>query len=258
MLNIFRRESQQVEFHVENAINFVREQLSVKVAQIFEYRISYGVFKGMNIVPEFTWNKADVGAMILGLYEKEVIQVLEKNPGSTLINLGAGDGYYAIGGVVSGLFQNSIAFEMNPNSRKVIREGLKLNSATNKVRILGEAHKDFWKSLQLPPEMLHGCLVLSDIEGGEFEIFDRPAFEYFKSSIIIIEIHDWVAEGSEKLKDLVFSSEKTHRAEEIRTTGRDLSAIPEVATFSDSDRWLLCSEGRPILMRWLVFYPLES
>jgi hypothetical protein len=256
MLNVFRRKSTQGEILVEDTITLLREQLTDKIAQIFEFRVSYGVFKGMNIVPEFTWSKADTGSMILGLYEKEVVQILEKNPGSTLINLGAGDGYYAIGGVVSGLFQNSIAFEMNPISRKVIREGLKLNRATNKVCILGKAHKDFWKSLQLPPEKLHGCLVLSDIEGREFEIFERSAFEYFKNSIIIIEIHDWVAEGPEKLRDLMFYSEKTHRAEEITTAARDLSEIPEVANFSDNDRWLLCSEGRPMLMRWLVFYPL--
>jgi hypothetical protein len=256
MRNIFRRKSPQGEILGENTITRLREELSDRVAQIFEYRISYGVFKGMEIVPKFTWNKADVGSMILGLYEKEVSHILEKNPGSTLINLGAGDGYYAIGGVISGLFQNSIAFETNPNSRKVMRECLKLNSATNRVRILGEAQKSFWKSLQLPDEKLHSCLVLSDIEGGEFEVFERSAFEYFKDSIIIIEIHDWVAEGSEKLRDLMFYSEKTHRAEEITTAARDLSKIPEVANFSDNDRWLLCSEGRPMLMRWIVFYPL--
>jgi hypothetical protein len=258
VLDILRRNFWKKDRLEQNPITILREELSHKLSQIFDYKVSYGVFKGMSIVPELTWNKADLGSMILGLYEKEVIQVLEENPRSTLINLGAGDGYYAIGGVVSGLFQKSIAFEMNSISRKVIREGLRLNNVSDKVQVFEIAEKNFWKLLQLPKEKSDDWLILSDIEGGEFELFDSSAFEFFRCSIVIIEIHDWVFEGPEKLKKLINFSEKTHEVEELTTSSRDLSTIPEVATFSDNERWLICSEGRPKLMKWLVFYPKKS
>jgi hypothetical protein len=39
---------------------------------------------------------------------------------------------------------------------------------------------------------------------------------------------------------------------------RDLSTIPEMASLSDSDRWLLCSESRPFLMRWVHCVPQQK
>ena len=41
----------------------------------------------------------------------------------------------------------------------------------------------------------------------------------------------------------------------IKNAARDLSWIPELDAMNDSDRWLICSEGRPKLMSWLIFAP---
>jgi tRNA G37 N-methylase Trm5 len=82
----------------------------------------------------------DRGGMILGMYEQEVITTLNQNRGRILINLGAGDGFYSIGGVKSGLFEESIAFEMRSESQSLIIENARLNGV--------EKNKRTWSSNQ--------------------------------------------------------------------------------------------------------------
>jgi len=234
-----------------------RLELSLKVCEIFNYEIGYGVFRGMRLGPESTWNRMDRGGMILGIYEHEVIKALSHNKGRILINLGAGDGFYAIGGVKSGLFEESMAFEMNPESQSLIAENARLNGV-EKISIYGLATKNFWISLKINSHDLEKTVVISDIEGNEFEIFDEAAFSYFEKSILIIEIHDWIEEGVSKLQSLVNASRGTHDYKILTTGARDPSEFEELSKFSDNERWLLCSEGRPKLMKWFVFKPKEA
>ena len=51
-------------------------------------------------------------------------------------------------------------------------------------------------------------------------------------------------------------SDDTHTITALVTGARDLSQFRELRMMSDTDRWLLCSEGRPRLMSWLRFDPI--
>ena len=44
---------------------------------------------------------------------------------------------------------------------------------------------------------------------------------------------------------------------QLTTTNRDMSKFKELENFSDDDRWLMCSEGRPELMNWWKFEPIS-
>ena len=240
--------------HQTSTIDVFRMELSRKVCEIFNNEVRYGVFRGMRLGPESTWNRMDRAGMILGMYEQEVITTLDQNRGRILINLGAGDGFYAIGAVKSGLFEESIALEMHAESRSLIVENAKLNRI-EKISIYGLAAKNFWINLRINPRDLERTMVISDIEGDEFEIFDETAFSYFEKSILIIEIHDWVEGGLSKIQTLINASCSTHDYKILTTGARDPSDFEELSSFSDNERWLLCSEGRPKLMKWFVFEP---
>ena len=41
----------------------------------------------------------------------------------------------------------------------------------------------------------------------------------------------------------------------LKTSSRDLSRFSELSEYSDSERWLIASEGRPRLMSWLRLDP---
>jgi hypothetical protein len=102
-------------------------------------------------------------------------------------------------------------------------------------------------------------VLLVDIEGGEFDLFDVKLFKALKGSIIFIELHDWmINDGDNKLAKLKSEASKYFNFTEITTTSRDLSVFPELRSFNDTDRWLICSESRKKLMTWLRLDPKSN
>ncbi len=124
----------------------------------------------------------------------------------------------------------------------------------NKLNIFGEATQDFY--LSISKKDLDKAVILIDIEGGEFSLLNRESFTHLKNSIIFIELHDWFfKDGKEKLTKLMNDAKHFFKISTLTTTSRDLSKFPELKDYSDSDRWLLASEGRSKLMTWLRLDP---
>jgi hypothetical protein len=218
--------------------------------------VRYGPLKGLKFTSNTYWAGADRGAMLLGLYELEVLNTFKDIPSkyNTFINVGAADGYYGVGVLVGNLFSKSICYEISKAGRETIKENASLNGASERVEIRGAANKDFYKDID--KAILDYSVLLIDIEGGEFEIVNKETFEAFKKSIIIIELHEWsISEGKIELEKMLNDSQSTHRVTEFRSGPRDPASFEELKMYSDTDRWLICSEGRPEVMRWWRFDP---
>lgn len=100
------------------------------------------------------------------------------------------------------------------------------------------------------------AVLLVDIEGGEFGLMDAAIFTALRDSAILIELHTgMVAQGEARLAQLLTDAAATHDVRELKTGARDLSGYAELADWTDTDRWLICSEGRPSLMSWLLLSP---
>ena len=172
------------------------------------------------------------------------------------MDLGAADGYYGIGVLVNGLFDYSYCFEVSEIGRKVINKNAEINGVAEKVSINGIAEMDFYKNL--PKDQLSKSVLFVDIEGGEFDLFDKKLFEVFKESIIFIEIHDdFFEDGKAKIEKIIDDASQYFDITTLTTSNRDLSKFSELKNFSDNDRWLICSEGRRRLMTWFRFDPKE-
>ena len=122
-----------------------------------------------------------------------------------------------------------------------------------KFHIRGLADRSFYKLI--PNDVLAASVILVDIEGAEFSLFDRELFSALRSSIIIIELHD---DSEDKLALLKNSAAEFFNICEMTTTARDMSKFDELRKLSDTDRWLLCSEGRPARMVWFRLDPKPS
>jgi hypothetical protein len=233
-----------------------RLKISHKLNKLFNSTVKYGPFKGLKFSNKTWWGSSDIGSMLLGIYEKEILNSLMNIPKnySTFINLGAADGYYCIGALINNLFQHSICYEISKEGRKIIKENAELNNVIKKIDIRGIAKKKFFT--ELPLKTISDSVLLIDIEGAEFELIDEETFKAFNKSIIFIELHQWLFyDENEKLIKLTKDSILTHNITKLQTGSRDLSIFPELKTFHDNDRWLICSEGRPRLMTWLRFDP---
>ena len=96
-----------------------------------------------------------------------------------------------------------------------------------------------------------------DVEGEEFNIFSKKEdFLKLKKSTIIIESHAlYFDDGNLKQENLINLASEFFNVTELKMSSRDLSNIEYLKKFSDSDRWLMCSEGRGQLMSWIRLDP---
>ncbi|MBX9399684.1 hypothetical protein K4L06_00065 [Lysobacter sp. BMK333-48F3] len=217
--------------------------------------VRYGPFRGLRLGPDTAWSVADRAPMLLGLYEQEVLESLARaGARRAFVNLGAGDGYYGVGALVAGLCQRSYCYEMGEKGRRIIGDTARLNGVRDRVEIRAKAEPGFY--LELPAEVVDDCVLFVDIEGAEFELLDQAAFQAFAKAVIFVELHDWFfQDGAQRMQTLRRNAAATHAVSEMTTAARDLSRLVELREFSDSDRWLLCSEGRGRQMDWIRFDP---
>jgi hypothetical protein len=168
--------------------------------------------------------------------------------------LGAGDGYYPIGLMKSGLFSSAIAFEGSELRRDQMERLADINGCKKNIEIRGYASEDCFDDLEF--NLLAQSVILSDIEGGEFNIFTEKNLKILSDSIIIIEIHDFLVPlGNSKLEELVNTATKYFKVTWLTTTGRNPSKFQELRDFNDIDRWLTMVEGRGPLMNWIRLDP---
>ena len=215
--------------------------------------VRYGPFAGLRLAAS-SWG-SDRASMLLGFYEKEILDLFADLPERTdiLVDLGAADGYYAIGAVVGGVVGRSICFEIEPAGREAIAANATANGVAEKIAIHGRAEADFAELLS--PEERARSVVLIDIEGAEFALLSPAVFAAMGEAMFVIEVHRWAEDGKSGLDRLIEDAAATHAPTVVRTGPRDLSSYPELEELPDNDRWLLCSEGRRRLGTWLVLTP---
>ena len=240
----------------EDSIRIRRSYLSKHISNIFNHKVHYGPFKGL-VLGKTLWGTTDRASMILGLYEQEVLNSIVRLPKKYkfFIDLGAADGYYAIGVLKNQFFSKSFCFEMSEKGRQIIQENAELNHVEKDITIHGVATKDFYKLI--PNINLSHSVMLVDIEGAEFDLFDYECLKTFRKSIIFIELHEsLVKNGLNKKNKLIENAKHFFKVSELTTTARDLSCFQELKDLNDNDRWLICSEGRDKLMTWLRLDPV--
>lgn len=231
------------------------ERISLETYEMCAGTVIYGPFKGLKLNKETWWGKSDLGSQCLGLYEKEVLNFIQRSKITfdTFVDIGAGDGYYATGMLVAGFVKKSVCFEISKIGRKKILENWKGNNSIGSIDIFGEATKK--KIIDLPIEKLGKTLILIDIEGNEFELLSRKVLSCLKNSFLIIEIHNWV-EGFEskysKLLEDIFCYFNVKVLEQVE---RETFKLNELRSYTDDNRLLLTSEQRPCRMRFLTLTP---
>lgn len=215
-----------------------------------------GPFAGLKIRLEATWGAGDRAGMLLGLYEKEVVETvadaLRTRP--VFIDIGAADGYYAVGVLKAGLAKRSIAFEMNPKARASIKALAELNGVQDDLEIHSAADAGSLASLSV--ESFDRCVVLCDIEGAEVFVLNDDALKLLSQAVIVVEIHDHEDMDEHQVERILRDRAAPIFDVQSFTTGaRSPLQIEEISDLTEDDQWLICSEGRKYRQTWLVFRP---
>ena len=235
-----------------------RYVLSERIARECDYTVANGPFTGLELSRDSWWSAADRGMMLLGYYEAEVLaQLADLCDGAAwLIDIGAADGYYAVGAVKAGLVPSAVCFEMSAEGRSVIQSNSAMNGVSDEIVVLGLAGRNFLD--EIPPEAWsedRPAVFLFDIEGGEFDLLTEDVLRRLRWSSLIVEIHEPIRAKERRADSLIERASKYFDVQIITTGARDPGACQLLELWSDDDRWLLCSESRTYLMRWMVLTP---
>lgn len=102
---------------------------------------------------------------------------------------------------------------------------------------------------------MNKTLYLVDIEGEEFALFNEFNLNFFKTSILIIENHDFMIDDKKLIKKFFNLINKYFNLEILLNSGRNPFSIKEIKDFGDDEKWLIMGEGRPRTIEWLVCIP---
>ncbi|HEY3875836.1 MAG TPA: hypothetical protein VGM92_10185, partial [Candidatus Kapabacteria bacterium] len=188
-----------------------------------------------------------LGPKLLGTYEKEVygvVQQIFQKQYDTIVNLGAGDGFYAVG--LGRYFPNShlICFEAIDWKHEQIESLAQLNECGGRVAIHGLCGNDDLA------EALAGSgrtLVVCDVEGAELALLDPAMTSRLAEVDMLVEMHDIIQPGISKAIHNRF--EATHDIKVMSTAPRTLEDWPK-SVAPPYNWWKLMSESREGPMTW--------
>ena len=252
-----------LKFRFHTALDKRKLWLVDHLFKISNDKVMSGPFKGMKLLKKSSWDKKiyefnpDLSSKIVGCYEQEVqskiVELQKINKKKYFINFGAGEGYFALGVLYSGFFEQSIAFEITDESRNIMIENSKINKLDNRLSIKYSANSSFLKDILDSGKKLDDIFILSDIEGAEFEIFNDDNLSKLKNCNLIIEFHRHPID--EKNKKFEEKLNKYFKVSLLSMSNRSFSDITLLKELNDDDRWLIASENRPYLMNWFVCTP---
>ncbi|WP_321959356.1 hypothetical protein [Burkholderia cenocepacia] len=243
-----------------NGADLYRFLLAQRLMHVTGGVVQDGPLAGFNIGTRATWRASDNGPKLLGFYEKEVCDLLADlaSERETLIDLGGADGFYAVGMVKTGVYQQCHCFEIEDASRENIAAIAEANGVQDRVHLYGAATPVFARELADCGVDMGRSTVLIDIESAEFDVLSMECLQDLRDAHVIVEIHDFMRphDGKQRYAELLERAEEVFHVRSFTSGPRDPSQAPVLREgWTDTDRWLVCSEGRATLMTWLHFAP---
>jgi hypothetical protein len=228
--------------------------LSLEHAKKNKFIVQNGLFKNLKINKEISWGKADIASKVYGLYENKIQKILAQIKKPILIDIGAADGFFAIGSLHSKISKHCYAFEQSNLGRSALSKTAELNKVSENITIKGGVNSQNFLSL-LPQDIdFSKAIVLCDIEGEEYSFFTDNILKKLEKSHIIIEIHQTRNKNNEiKLMKRIKSK---FNVTIITGSENDYSRLPEIQLLNDIDRNLIACEGRSYIGKWWYLKPL--
>ena len=198
--------------------------------------------------------------MLVGTWELELFHVLKKiieKKFSTILVVGAAEGYYAVGFSRNFPNTNIFAFEKQSDYREKL-EKLKILNDSQNIHVEGNCDSNILKShLQLGGD---NPFLFCDIEGGEIGLLKIRLIPELAKTEILVEVHEMYVENCQQR--LLDEFKDTHNHKIIYGKERQLNDLPDscrILSFFASETTVknLMNEGRPYPMNWIWFKPIN-
>ena len=236
-----------------------QKMLSNEIAKKFNYVVTDGPFKNLKLSKRLSWGKGIIGSKVLGQYEREIqeliVEIQKNNSIKTFLDLGAADGYFALGVLVNNIFYKSIASETSLELRNSLKLNANDNNVLNRLEIFDEFNENSFNEIFKKKPKKGDFLILCDIEGSEFRLFNEKTLKFLNNLNVIIEIHYTDFIDNKKIKQFKNKILKHFYIEIIKGKKQDFTNSSYLVKMNDIKRSLVLCEGRSFLGEWWHLIP---
>lgn len=210
--------------------------------------VQTGYFKGLKYPSAYSYGSA-LAPKIVGSYEEELHPYFERllqKPYQEIIIIGAAEGFYTANFALKKPGVKIYSFELHQEATEFCKKLVQYNSISNEINYKDECNEK--ELIHLHPD---NAFIFCDAEGSENRIFTTMTLPFFKTSNLIIELHDFIEPGTrERMIDLFKTTHKISVVKTHRRNLRNYSAI--LGRYSRDIQKAAVDEARPCPMEWLV------
>lgn len=207
-------------------------------------KVMSGPFKDMSYVEQARGSA--LAPKLIGCYEEELQPFLEQvmaRPYARVVDIGAAEGYYAVGLALRRPGARVVAFDSDAEARVLCERMARLNGVQDRLTVMGACSPPGLQNALAP-----GSLVVCDCEGYESVLLDPVAVPALRVCDILVETHDYLCAGvSTALAERFRTS---HSIRWVATRPRDPSVYPQIRHLSPRLRRLAVHEFRPASQQW--------
>jgi hypothetical protein len=227
-----------------------RAALTVEVWQRTKGVVVSGPFKGMNILPESKWGDGDYANKLLGLYESELYDIVEKEIAAEhdfILNVGCAEGFYGIG-LAQRTGLPTALVDIDADSLAIARKNAEANMVAG-VEYINQSSPELIENLL---SLFAKPFLVMDCEGYEEQYLDLSTVPSLAKTTVLVETHDCFRAGITERLEARFGA--THEVVRV-SQGAKNPYIDIIADFNDHEKLALACESRPSTMYWLYLVP---
>jgi len=221
-------------------------QMQIMLVEAQGLKVSRGPFEGMTFLPHSA--EGCHIPKLLGCYEAELqphLMAAAQRGYDVVINIGAAEGYYAVGLARLMPAATVYAHDTNPAAQAACRELARKNDVADRIIVGGLfAGEDFATFAD------RRVLIVCDIEGAEMALLDPEKFPALRHMDIIVELHDRPQTKISKILSQRFVDSHDVHLEAPRA--REVDLPPVFQELGHLDQLLAIWEWRTAPTPWAV------
>jgi hypothetical protein len=167
---------------------------------------------------------------ILGTYEIELHGIfcrLRDRDYLRVVDIGAAEGYYAVGVTLWNPMCSVTAFEANRIYHESIRYLAKVNNVESRLQLQGLCNED---SLNNLGDELRDAFIIVDVEGYEKTLLDPQTVPALQTATILVEVHDNFVEGCTDA--IIQRFQNSHDISSYKSRARKVTEYPLKSIFT--------------------------
>lgn len=210
-------------------------------------KVQRGPFAGLRY-PSADAAGSELVPKLLGTYEAEVHPFVERiiaGGWRRVINIGCGEGYYAVGLAQRMPEARIHAFDLDVEARQQCEALARANGVADRVQVEGACTKERLRALTE-----EAAAIIIDCEGCELELLEPDRVPGLLGCDLLVEVHELT--GANRAREVLLARfSETHASALRRYTGRDPEAYPFLAFLPPRDRRYAVDEFRSRGLEWL-------